>query len=189
MDTKEIFKDFLRNNQYHVMHETDISNSNIEHFFVFFQLKDIINLSAKSKKERNHQEVEVIITYLDSFQNNSIMQNLSLPTIEFIKKQKEKLIYIPLISLDNTHHFYLKRKKEIEDNYENFLSLKMIGEPADPHKHLNMQIDSKISDIKDISLGVTSLAKDIIQEKTPILKKNILDLGNKLGNKIKSFKK
>jgi hypothetical protein len=89
------------------------------------------------------------------------------------------------MSLDKTHHFYLKRKKDLEDNYENFLSIRMIGEPADPQKHLNYTIDSKISDIKDISLGITSFAKEVVQEKAPIIKEKLLSF----GKKIKSLKK
>lgn len=184
MNTKEIFKDFLRNNQYHVMHETDPNNSNIEHFFIFFQMKDIVKVSVT--KERDLKEAEIILTYLDSYQQVVNMQNLSQQTLNFINTRKNKLLYIPLDSLDKNHHFYLKRKKDLEDNYENFLSIKMIGEPADPHKHFNYTIDSKISDIKDISLGISGLAKDIVQEKAPIIKENLLKLGKKL--KFKNFK-
>lgn len=183
MNTKEIFKDFLRNNQYHVMHETDTENSNLEHFFVFFQMKDILKLSPT--KDRDLKEAEIIVTYLDGFQKITSMQNLSVKTMSFIKTRTNKLIYIPLESLDKNHHFYLKRKKELEDNYENLLAIKMIGEPADSHKHFNYTIDSKISDIKDISLGISGFAKDVVQEKAPILKQKLLNLGQKL----KSFKK
>lgn len=183
MNTKEIFKDFLRNNQYHVMHECDIHNPNIEHFFVLFQMKDILKISPT--KERDLKEAEVILTYLDSFQQNVPMQNVSKETLHFTKSKSNKFIYIPLLSLDKTHHFYIKRKKELEDNYENFLSIRMIGEPADPHKHLNYTIDSKLSDIKDIGLGISSFAKDIVQEKTPLIKEKLFSL----GKKIKSLKK
>lgn len=183
MNTKEIFKEFLRTNQYHVMHETDVNNQNLEHFFVLFQMKDILKISPT--KDRDLKESEIIITYLDGFQQISTMQNLSDATLKFIRNKSSKLIYIPLMSLDKTHHFYLKRKKDLEDNYENFLSIKMLGEPADPHKHFNYTIDSKLSDIKDISLGITSFAKDVVQEKTPIIKEKLLNLGKKL----KSFKK
>lgn len=187
MNTKEIFKDFLRNNQYHVMHETDPNDSNLENFFVFFQMKDINNISKT--KERPKEEIEIILTYLNSFQEHSKMQNLSNETIQFLNKHKHKLIYIPLLSLDKNHHFYLKRKKELEDNYENFLSIRMIGEPADPHKHFNYNIDSKLSDLKDISLGTISFAKDVVQEKAPVIKKGLMELGSKLSSKIKSLKK
>lgn len=183
MNTKEIFKEFLRNNQYHVMHESDINNALIEHFFVLFQMKDILKTSPT--KERDMKEAEVILTYLDSFQQVCPMQNISPITLKFTQTRKNKLIYIPLDSLDKSHHFYLKRKKELEDNYENFLAIKMLGEPADSHKHFNYTIDSKISDIKDISLGISSFAKDVVHEKAPILKQKLLNL----GNKIKSFKK
>lgn len=183
MNTKEIFKDFLRNNQYHVLHESDISHPHIEHFFVLFQMKDILKLSPT--KERDLKEAEVILTYLDSFQQIVPMQNLSQQTLNFTRTKSNKFIYIPLMSLDKTHHFYLKRKKELEENYENFLSLKMLGEPADPHKHFNYTVDSKLSDIKDIGLGLSSFAKDMVQEKTPLLKEKIFSL----GKKIKSLKK
>lgn len=180
MNTKEIFKDFLRNNQYHVMHETDINNPLIEHFFVLFQMKDILKISPS--KERDLKEAEIIITYLDSFQQFSSMQNISAATLEFTRTRKNKLIYIPLSSLDNSHHFYLKRKKELEDNYDNILSMKILGEPADPNKYFNYNIDSKISDIKDIGLGISSLAKDMVQEKAPIIKQKLINIGNKLKN-------
>lgn len=183
MNTKEIFKDFLRNNQYHVMHEADVDNPQIEHFFVLFQIKDILKISPT--QDRDLKEAEVIMTYLDGFQQITPMQNVSQETLNFTRAKRNKLIYIPLMSLDKTHHFYLKRKKDLEDNYENFLSIRMIGEPADPHKHFNYTIDSKISDLKDISLGITSFAKDIVQEKTPIIKEKIFNLGKKL----KSLKK
>lgn len=187
MNTKEIFKDFLRNNQYHVMHENDFNDANLENFFVFFQMKDINNISKT--KERPKEEVDIILTYLNSFQEHSKMQNLSPETMNFLNKNKNKLIYIPLLTLDKNHHFYLKRKKELEDNYENFLSIRMIGEPADPHKHFNYNIDSKLSDLKDISLGTLSFAKDKVQETAPIIKKGLFELGSKISSKIKSIKK
>lgn len=183
MNTKEIFKDFLRNNQYHVMHETDVDNPLIEHFFVLFQMKDIIKLSPT--KERDLKEAEIILTYLDSFQQVVPMQNISQKSLQFTCTRSEKLLYIPLHSLDKSHHFYLKRKKELEDNYENFLAIKMLGEPADPHKHFNYTLDSKLSDIKDISLGISDLAKDIFKEKAPQVKQKFINFGNKL----KSLKK
>lgn len=183
MNTKEIFKDFLINNKYHIMHESDVNNQLIEHFFVLFQMKDILKVSPT--KDRDLKEAEIILTYLDSFQKVCLMQNISINTIKFTQMKKNKLIYIPLESLDKSHHFYLKRKKELEDNYENFLAIKMLGEPADSSKHFNYSIDSKISDIKDISLGISSFAKEIVQEKSPILKQKILNL----SKKIKFFKK
>lgn len=178
MNTKEILKEFLNNNLYHVMHETDIDNDDLEHFFVLFQIKDIFQISPT--KERSLAEAEIIKTYLDGFQKINSIQNLSAPTLKFIYSKNNKFIYIPLVSLDKNHHFYLKRKKDLENNYENFLSIRMIGEPCNSNKHLNYTIDSKISDIKDISLGITSVAKDLVQEKTPIIKEKLFNLGKKL---------
>jgi hypothetical protein len=169
MNTKEILKEFLRTNQYYVMHESDIDNPNIEHFFVFFQKKDIFKITPT--KYRDFKEAKIILAYLNEFQQITTIQNISDSTLTFIKNKRDKLIYIPLLSLNKNHHLYTKKKKELEDNYENFLCIRMIGEPADPFKYFNYIVNSKISDIKNISLGITSFAKEIVQEKLSILKK------------------
>lgn len=183
MSNKEIFKEFLRNNQYHVMHETDNENPKLEHFFVFFQINEIMNMSTT--KKRDLKDVEIILTYLNDLQNVSLMQNLSEPTFKFIQKQKNKIIYIPLESLDNSHFFYLKRKKILEDNYENLISLKILSEPADAHKHFHYKMDSKVSEIKDIGIGIFGFAKDKLKEKKPLLRGKLYSLQSRL----KSFKK
>jgi hypothetical protein len=103
------------------------------------------------------------------------MQNLSPETMNFLNKNKNKLIYIPLLTLDKNHHFYLKRKKELEDNYENFLSIRMIGEPADPQKHFNYNIDSKLSDLKDISLEHCLLLKIKFKKQLLLSKRDYLN--------------
>ena len=187
MDTKEIFKDFLKNNLQYVMHEQDVDNPSLEHFFLMFEMKIILNLSRT--KERSADDVRAILSYFESFQNTAPMQNISKASLDFTRKKQGRLIYIPLGTLDKTHHFYLKRKREFDENYENILSLKILNEPANPKKHLHYTIDSKLSDIKDIGMGISDFAhdvvKDVVKENAPILKQKILSL----GNKIKSFRK
>lgn len=189
IDDKEVMKDFLRLFPYSVMHEAKASDKQMEQFFVVIK--------------KNNPEIPLnptVMSYLDSYSKAYPLIDVSVATKNYIRSHNKDFFFVMIDTLDTSSTFYSQQKEFVMNNANNILSIKLIGEVADLDTHLSSNFDKYFGQFKDISTTLGEIAKEkvsqgidkgriLFEEKSPVIKKNIEDLGNKLGDKLKSFKK
>lgn len=184
--SKEIIKEFLFYFPYKLMHESGKRNPEVEHFFC------IINRS-------HFKENATLIAYFNHYNKEFPLDDLSDQTNLFQKETLEDFIFVFIDTLEHKDSLFEKKRLVLEDNCNNILSLRLIGEVTDLPKHLNHSFDNYLTQAKDIGFGAGLLAKDALvdtvhkgkvkfQEHAPIVQKKAIALGNKLSDKIKSLK-
>ena len=72
----------------------------------------------------------------------------------------------------------------IENNANNIISIRTIGVAADPLEHMEYSAQNAFTQIKDVSKGIFGVIKDELKskitEKTPIIKRKVKLLKNKI---------
>lgn len=185
-------KTFLEDFPYEVMHENDNTNQ-YEYYFVVMSLED-------TRKTVSSYMNDVLNNYIQDYP----LDMLSPQTLKFMSNNKMRyhFVFIDKISLDDP--FFKQKELFIKENANNILSKRMIGVLVDPALNFSNNVEQYLGSFKDISLSLGKLAKikaqeklnqgkNILDEKTPMLKdnisKNIKNIGNTLGNTLKKFKK
>lgn len=167
MDKNKIIINFLKNANFSILHETDKDNLNIEHLFIliptnFINSYEVYNLT---KDESNY-----LLDYFRNVQKDVNFQNISNEALKFINSRNKKFIYLPITSLNKQYYFYPKELKYISENFNNILCKELIGFLCDEEKNFELNLKYKISNIKDYSIGIFDLSKNVISDKFPQIK-------------------
>lgn len=150
MKVDESIKEFLLKFPYQSLHEHDVLDNDIEHFFVGIAKSDI--------------KTKILKKYIETHCSHYPIKNLSKASMTYLDNNTENY-YLLIDSLDKNDLFYKQKAKFIENNTANILSLKWTGETADMSAHLVYNAEKYITDFKDISVFLSEVAKDKIKEK------------------------
>ncbi len=142
--------DFLKGFCYNVLHEQDIKDPDIEHFFVGIDKKDIY---SKGLKE-----------FLEFHAKNYPVKNLSKISMNFLNNDHDNY-YLLIDSLSKKDGFFTHRAKFVENNAANILSIKWTGEPIDKGMHFIYNVEKYFTEAKDFSIYLGSVVKKKIKNK------------------------
>jgi hypothetical protein len=129
-----------------------------------------------------------------------MFKNVSSQTTKYIQNNSRNFYFI---SIDQLHHhdpFFKEKDSFIRVNSNNIVCFKMIGEPADFSSHLENKLDVYLEQFKGISIDMTILAREkaknkfkqsktLFNNKSPIVKQSIYEIGLNLKSKIQSITK
>lgn len=193
-EKKELVKNFLhpvhpynssiRYFPYNVMHEAGANE--IEHYFVAIEKNDI--------------KYDILHLFFDIYSKKHPLIDVSKITQRFIKQNEKDFYFILIGSISHHDPQFSQKAYSMMEDAHNIISIKMIGEPADFSNHMENKLDTYVEQVKDLSIEASQLArekakqhllkgKEIFDEKAPILKKSLLDLGSKVSSKIKQISK
>lgn len=169
-ELKEEIKNYLYIFPYHILHE-DYKGKE-----VFFALV--------SKKDINQDWLN---EFWSLYEQTYPIKNLSAKSLKFIKENKDNYYAVWVETLDLEDSFFETKKNYIENNANNIIAIRTIGVAADPLEHMEYSAQNALTQIKDVSKGVFGAIKDEVKsqltEKTPVIKRKVKLLKNKLLNK------
>lgn len=180
---KQEIKNFLQIFAYNIMHES--GKNEVEHYFVVIT-KDDIN-------------TPILKQFFDMYVNEYPLLDVSKQTKEFIQSTKDRYYFVLIDSLSHKDPLFQQKDNLIRDNANNIICVKMIGEVADVSSHLGNTLDVYLEQFKNASVSFGQQAKSkalktiqngktIIEDKTPIIKQNIIEIGDKISERIKKLK-
>lgn len=183
-EQKQEIKNFLQIFAYNVMHEA--GKNEIEHYFVVITKEDI--------------NTPILKQFFDAYVNEYPLLDVSKQTKEFIHSTKDRYYFVLIDSLSHTDPLFQQKDTLIRENANNIISVKMIGEVADVSSHLGNTLDVYLEQFKNVSVSFGQQAKikaiktlqnskTIIEDKTPIIKQNIIEIGDKISERLKKLKK
>lgn len=158
---------------YTVMREQSITKD-VEYYFCVIEKKEI------------YDNKELFLFYngcSDDFPKN----DLSKATVNFIKNNNKKYFFVLIDELKLADVLYEVKKKAIENNPNNILSLKYFNKLCDKKSHYSNNFEVYLETYKNIGLQISSIAADKMKK---IINKGIAEIENKkpnIENKIKNL--
>lgn len=167
MKIDEKIKSFLLDFPYEVLHERDVINNDIEHFFVGIDKADI--------------KSSIVKRYIEVYNSKFPIQNLSKASMQYFK-ENDTNYYLLIDSLSKSDFFYKQKAKCVESNSANILAIKWTGEPVDVSTHLIYNAEKYVTDFKDVIKDKYLKGRALIEEKKPLIEKKIKIMSEKGQN-------